>query len=57
MHDADVAQAVIRAIGDTASAGAERAAPARSRTYNVADLAPVSTVELYQLTGAPAPDR
>ena len=46
VHHTDVAQAVGLAIESPA---------AGSRTYNVADLAPVSAVELHQLTGTPFP--
>lgn len=46
VHHADVAQAVSLAIDSP---------PAGSRTYNVADFAPLSAVELHQLTGTPFP--
>lgn len=60
VHHADVAQAVHLAIGghatgDPARASTPRSSRTASRTYNVADLAPVSAVELHQLTSTPLP--
>ena len=46
VHHADVAQALVRVLYSADAAG---------RTYNVADDAPVTAVELHQLNGVPVP--
>lgn len=46
-HHADVAQGLLRLLHAPGIGG---------RIYNIADDAPVTTVELYQLNGAPVPD-
>jgi len=46
VHHADVAQGLLRVLYSADAAG---------RTYNIADDAPVTTVELHQLNGVPLP--
>jgi len=54
VHHADVAQAVTRGID--APSPADSGGRTGSRIYNVADLAPISAVELHQLTDVAPPD-